>query len=321
MSSSVEHGPPYVPKNATPGQHPNVVQDIAPSAIFLALYILSGVCHQVTFQRNRRRGHKFPMSWAMFGFAMARMGTMVMRIAWATRPDNGSVALAATIFAFLGVLVIYIVVLLLSLRVFRARQPRLGWNVWLGKGIKIMYGVLLIVTLVVVPFGIVAGFTRDPEMLNACAWITKAGVLFFFLFNLIAPVLYLLALFLPRPKDIEPETFGTGSMQAKLVILGVVLFFTNFISVFRFAVTWAPYRPLSHPAWYDSRAAFYIIELSFELVITFTLLFTRFDKRFWIPNGSSRPGDYSSIDFNGSEHKSLQLEQVQDKQGINAETS
>ncbi len=290
-----------------PGLHPNVVQDIPPSAVFLALYIFSGVCHQVIFQRNRRKGHKFLMSWAMFGFSMARKGTMVLRIAWATRPENGSVALAATIFAFLGVLVIYVVVLLLSLRVFRARQPKLGWNVWLSKGIKITYGLLLLVVLTVVPFGIVAGFTRNPDLLKACLWIQRAGVLFFFIFNFIAPVLYLLALFLPRPTDIEPENFGTGTMQAKLVILFVGLFFTMFISTFRFAVAWSPWRPLSHPAWYDTRPAFYIIELGFELVITFTLLFTRFDRRFWVPNGSTRPGDYSSIDLDGDENKELQL--------------
>jgi hypothetical protein len=166
----------------------------------------------------------------MFGFAMARKGTMVMRIAWATRPNNGSVALAATIFAFLGVVVLYVVVLLMSLRVFRARQPQLGWDLVLGKGIKVTYAILLVVVLVVVPFGIVSGFTKDPQLLSACGWITKVGVLYFFLFNLIAPVLYFLALFLPRPNVIEPENFGTGSMQAKLVILGVVLFFVNFIS-------------------------------------------------------------------------------------------
>lgn len=252
----------------------------------------------------------------MFGFALARIGTMVLRIAWATRPNNGSVALSATIFAFLGVLVIYVVVLLLCLRVFRARQPRLGWNIWLSIGLKVTYVVLALVILVVVPFGIVAGYTRDLDLLNACAWIEKAGVLFFFLFNLIAPVLYLLAVFLPRPKNIEQDNFGTGSMRAKLVILGVVLFFTIFISGFRFGVAWVPYRLLSDPAWYDSRAAFYIIELGFELVITFTLIFTRFDRRFWVPDGSKGPGDYSSIDFDGRGHKPIPLEKTQDKAGV-----
>lgn len=250
----------------------------------------------------------------MFGFGMARLGTMVLRIAWATRPDNGSVALAATIFVFLGVLIIYIVVLLLSLRVFRALQPRLGWNLWLGKAIKIKYGILLIVVLMVIPFTILSGYTRDPQLSNACVWVQKAGVLYIFLFSLMAPSLYLLALFLPRPKNIEPENFGTGSMKAKLVILGSVMFFTIFISGFRFGVAWTPYRPISRPTWYDTRAAFYIIELGFELVITFFLIFVRFDRRFWIPNGSRHPGDYSSIDLDGSRHRPFQLDQSQDKE-------
>jgi hypothetical protein len=261
------------------------------------------------------------MSWAMFGFAMARKGTMVLRIAWATRPNNGSVALAANIFAFLGVVVIYIVVLLLSLRVFRARQPRLGWRPWLSKGIKITYAVLLVLVLVVIPFTIVNGFTKDPQLLKACTWIIRVGVLYFFLFNLIAPVLYLLAIFLPRPKDPEPENFGTGGMQAKLIILAIVIFFTVFISAFRFGVTWAPIRPLSQPAWYDTRAAFYTIELGFELIITFTLISVRFDRRFWIPNGSKRPGDYSSVDLDGSDHKSFQLEHIRERVGSTVKAS
>lgn len=257
----------------------------------------------------------------MFGFAMARKGTMVLRIAWATRPNNGSVALAANIFAFLGVVVIYIVVLLLSLRVFRARQPRLGWKPWLSKGIKITYAILLVLVLVVVPFTIVNGFSKDPQLQKACTWIIRVGVLYFFLFNLIAPILYLLAIFLPRPKDIEPENFGTGCMQSKLVVLAIVIFFTVFISAFRLGVTWAPIRSLSQPAWYDTRAAFYTIELGFELIITFTLISVRFDRRFWIPNGSKRPEDYSSVDLDGNEHKSSQLEHMHGKVGSTTQSS
>lgn len=302
--------PPYVPGNATPGQHPNVSQDIAPSAVFLALYIAVGVYHQVIFQRNRRRGHKFLMSWAMFGFSAARIGTLVLRIAWATRPNNGSVALSATIFAFLGVLILYFVIMIMTVRIFRARQPKLGWNPWLRQGLRITYGFIVIVILVVIPFGVASGYFKPTtEISRICVWVTKAGVLIFFLFTMIPFALYLLAVFLPPPTDCLPENFGTGSMQSKLIITGVCMFFTIFISGFRFGVTWAPFRPLSKPAWYDSRAAFYVIELGFELIIAYTLLFVRFDRRFWVPNGSTKPGDYSRRNLNSGAHKSSELEQ------------
>ncbi|KAJ4983070.1 hypothetical protein SVAN01_11448 [Stagonosporopsis vannaccii] len=309
MSSFQKHGSsPHVPTNATPGLHPNVVQDIAPSADLLALYITSGVCHQIIFQRNRRCGHKFLMSWAMFGFAMARKGTLVLRIAWATRLNNGSVALTANVFAFLGVVVIYVVVLFLSLRVLRAWQPRLGWNFWLDKGIKFTYAVLLVVILLVLPSSILNGFTTDPQLLRACAWIIKSGVFYFFLFNLIAPVLFLLALFLPRPKDVELENFSTGSSQAKLVILAV---FSSSPFSFRHFVLESPGRPIDH---FQSL-------LGFELIITSILISVRFDRRFWIPDGSKRPGDYSSIDLDGSENTPFQLDQVQERKGSAAKSS
>lgn len=68
-----------------PGLHPNVSQDVAACAVFVAIYLASAIAHQTLFQLNRRKGHYFPMSWAMFGFGMARVGTMVLRLAWATR--------------------------------------------------------------------------------------------------------------------------------------------------------------------------------------------------------------------------------------------
>jgi hypothetical protein len=56
-------------------------------------------------------------------------------------------------------------------------------------------------------------------------------------------------------------------------------------------------------------------------VVSFTLFFVHFDQRFWVPNGSKKPGDYSSINLDGSEHKSFQLEQTPLKKAKTAETS
>jgi hypothetical protein len=91
-----------------------------------------------------------------------------------------------------------------------------------------------------------------------------------------------------------------GSMGSKLIILGVAVFFCLFIVSFRTSVAWSGPRPASSPAWYDTKAAFYVILFGFEIIVLYLLLLTRFDKRFWVPNGSNKPDDYSRSGCHGS---------------------
>lgn len=104
-------------------------------------------------------------------------------------------------------------------------------------------------------------------------------------------VLFLMCLLLPRTT--EYENFGEGSMQAKFIILGVASFFSVFIAGFRMGTTWSPTRMASTPVWYDSKEAFYIILFVFEMIIIYLFLLSRFDLKFWVPNGSNKPGGYS----------------------------
>ena len=238
------------------------------------------------------------MSWAMFGFCMSRVGTAVLRLAWATRPLNAHLAIAALLFTNLGVLVIYIVVLLLTLRVFRATHPALGWNRLLGKTFTVSYFLLLSAILPVIAFTLLSFYTLNPTLRSVALWIQRVAILYMALFNVMSLVMLLLSLLLPRTRD--NENFGTGSMGSKLIILGAAVFFICLIAGLRTGTVWSAPRPASNPAWYDSKAAFYVILLGFEIVILYLFLFTRFDRMFWVPNGSKKPGDYSRFDLDGS---------------------
>ena len=235
------------------------------------------------------------MSWAMFGFCMSRVGTHVLRLALATRPNNARLYIAALIFTNIGVLVIYMVLLLLTLRVFRATHPKLGWNRPLGKTFTVSYFLLLGALLLVIAFTILSFYTLNPTLRTVALWIQRAAILYLMIFNVMSLVLLLLSLLLPRAPD--NENFGTGSMGSKLIVLGVALFFCIFIAGFRTGTAWSAARPASNPAWYDSKAAFYVILFGFEIIIVYLFLFTRFDRMFWVPNGSHKPGDYSQTDF------------------------
>jgi len=235
------------------------------------------------------------MSMAMFGFCMSRIATCSVRIAWAAHPTNVNLAIAATIFAAVGILIVFVIVLLLAQRILRATHPKLGWSRTLSGSLKATYFGLFIAIVLVIAFTILNYFTLDSNLRNIAIWIQRAGILYMLGFNLIGPVLVLLSLILPCPTEFTtPDNFGVkSSMLSKYVVLGVTMFFTLFIIGFRMGTAWAEARPASDPAWWERKAAYYVIEYGFEVVIVYWLLLARFDQMFWIPNKSHGPGDYS----------------------------
>ena len=280
------------------GGRPTVREDIPVSAVLLLLYVVGAVSNQSMFQMNRRKAHRFYMSWAMFGFCMARVATMVLRIAWTTRPNNARLAIAAGIFTNIGVLVIYIILLLLVMRVFRATHPKLGWNKHLGKTVLVSYFALGGALCLTIGFTIVTFYTLDPTLRTVALWVQRAAILYILIFNLVTMTLLLLSWLLPRAS--HSDNFGTGSMESKMKILAVAVFFSVFIAGFRMGLSWSPTRLASNAPWYDSKAAFYVIEFGFEIFILYWLLAARFDRRYYVPNNSHKAGDYFQFDFEES---------------------
>ena len=233
------------------------------------------------------------MSVAMFGLCMSRIITNVLRIVWTTQPNNVRIAIAAQVLTNAGVLILYIVILLLTLRVFRARQPKMGWNKHLNRTIKAAYFLLFLALVVTVSFTVLTFYTLNMKLRTDAIWIQRSAILYMMIFNITSLTFLILSLLLPPALD--SENFGTGSMGSKLTILVVAVFFCTFLSGFRTGLVWSAARPASNPAWFDTKPAFYVIIFGFEIVILYLFLFTRFDRMFWVPNGSNKPGDYSSL--------------------------
>jgi len=81
-----------------------------------------------------------------------------------------------------------------------------------------------------------------------------------------------------------------------------------------------PARPIRNPAWYQSKAAFYCLEFVPEILILLLYIPNRVDKRFHIPNGSHRVGDYTARAHpmekgDGDRRGSSQFQLVHDRQG------
>lgn len=249
--------PPYLPHTTTVGGVPKNMPDVPTCSVFLLFWIISAIWNQVTFQRNMRRGHKFYMSVATFGFSMAGSLTFTLRIIWANRLNNASIAIAAGVLANAGVVALYAINLLLALRVLRATHPSVGWKVWLRKGLLGVYVLLGVAFSCVIAFTVVSFYTFDMSILKAAVWVERTAAIIILVFTVI-PVMFLITVACKTTTKLD--NVGTGTIRSKSVIVIIAAFLGVLMEGFRFAMLWVRARPVSQPAWYQSRAAFYGIE-------------------------------------------------------------
>ncbi|KAI1346080.1 hypothetical protein F5Y01DRAFT_298757 [Xylaria sp. FL0043] len=292
MSHMQPSGPPYASRNAGLGGLPEVIPDIPISAVFLALYLTSAIVNMTILQINLRRQHKFLVSGALFGFSMSRIVTFVLRIVWALNQHNVRLAIAANVFVNAGVLVVYVVNLIFAQRILRARQPAIGWHPSVSIALKVFYAGIAAALVLVIYSVVQSAYTLNPDTLRATRDIQLAASTYLLVFTTLPIWLLVIAHFL-LPRSADEETFGHGSMRAKIIINVLATCVCITIAGFKAGTSWEPPRPLSNPAWYHSKPAFYVFSFVLEIIVLALLVLSRVDKRFHIPDGSKQPGDYS----------------------------
>lgn len=243
------------------------------------------------FQKNRRRQHKFLISAILFGFSMARVVTCIMRIVWATYQHDVQIAIAAQIFNNAGILIVYLVNLIFAQRVLRAMHPKLGWNSALAHVFHLVYALLAGTLIMVITATVIMFYTLDPDTIQACADCQRAAAIFLFILTTAPLVLLAISFLLPRSTGRE-EAFGTGSVNAKAIVLAVTACLATTLSGFKLGTAWEAPRPMNDPAWYHSKAAFYCFGFMLEILIICVFVIGRVDKRFHVPNGSSKRRRY-----------------------------
>jgi len=271
---------------------PTVKVDIPISTILLVFYLGFAIFNQITYQVNRRRKHKFLFNWVLFGFCMCRVLTFILRIVWATRQHNVSVAIAANIFVNAGILLIYIINFLFALRIFRARQPELGWNRILHYVCVAFYWVMGIALCLVISMVVVSSYTLKLSLLHAARDILLAGLTIFTIFTALAPIMLITSLLLKESP--KAEHFGKGEMRTKIIVCAISCALALLIAGFRCGTTWEPPRPRDNPAWYDNKAAFYCFEFVPEIIILGLFAAAEIHLRFHVPNGSSKAQSYAT---------------------------
>lgn len=260
------------------------------SAVFLLLFALSAALNATIFQRNRRRGHSAVLSADLVLFSMARISANVMRIVWACYPRNARVAIAANILANAGILLLLIVNLLFAQRLLRAHQPRLGWSPPLRVAFQGLFAAAVACLVMVVVAGIYGFYTLDLPTLQQLRHIQLVAVTFLAVLAFLPLPITALALLLPRRGPVDG--FGTGSMRAKVLLLLFTTVLLTFGAGFRAGTSYIK-RLAADPAPLQHKAAYYCVNYAIEIIVVFTYALSRSDRRFDVPDGSCRPGDYS----------------------------
>jgi len=282
---------PYPPKTAALGGVPTVHLDVPITAVYLALFVGAAIGHMTIFQLNKRRGHKFIMSGLMFGFCMARITTCVMRIVWATRPTQIPVAIAAMIFVTAGVVLLFVINLIFAQRIVRAAHPNLGWHALFSKAFVAIYVLIVAVLMMLIAATVYSFYTLSPTRHRICRDIQLFGGAFYMVIAFLPFPLVIGGLVIPRKTRLEK--FGTGRWRTKVAILLTATFLLCLGAAFRSGTNFKTPRPRNDPAWYQSKACFYIFDLGVEVIVIYLYLLVRVDLRFYVPNGSHQAGDYS----------------------------
>lgn len=311
MPSSLQtrSGGPYPSNTAGLGGLPTNATDVPICAVFLLFYLCFAATNSTIFRRNRRKNHKFILSILLTGFCMARVGTLVLRILWANRQRNIRLAIAAQIFMNAGILIVYILNLVLAQRILRAKQPRLGWHPKIRIAYKILYSSIGAALAMVITSVVVSLYTLNTHTRSTCRDIQLAALTYLLCFTCLPLIHIAVAYLLPKS---EEETFGQGSMTSKTIILTISSSLSVLIAGFKAGGAWTPPRPASNPAWFDSKACFYVFNFTLEICILSTLVFGRIDQRFYVPDGCNQAGDYTRLQRQSSLEEGVNVERPED---------
>lgn len=287
-------GPPYPPRTASLGGTPTKTTDIPLSAVFLVIFMGSAAAHMIIFQLNRRKGHKFLLSGVCFGFSMARITTMVMRIVWACYPRDVRIAIAASIFAAAGVLLIYVANLIFAQRILRAAHPRIGWHPAVGYAFKALWFMIPLILVMLITVLVQSFYSLNPNTHRIDHDIQIFAQAFLTLVAFLPIPIVVFSIAIPRRNNRRVDKFGLGRWRTKVaMVLGsssLLLMARCFIAT----STWVPVRPITHPGWFDSKAVFWVFYFTCEAIVIWLFVILRTDMRFHVPDHSK--GSYGQLE-------------------------
>ncbi|KAF2658755.1 hypothetical protein K491DRAFT_245173 [Lophiostoma macrostomum CBS 122681] len=286
-------GPPYAPQIWQLGGAPEKKVDIPISAVFLALYMGAAAIHMIIFQKNKKRGHKFLFSGVMFGFCMARITTLTLRIATICRPTNVRLAIAASIFVALGVLLIFVINLLWTQRIVRSLHPTIGWHRAFSLFLLSLYALIVFTLIIVIIATIQSFYTLNTNTRRIDRDLQLYASTLLALISFLPLPILAIALLAPHQKSPHADSFGAGRFRTKIIILTTGTFLVCLGACYRCGTSWLAPVPRTHPLpGYFSKAAFYMMDFGVEIFTIYLYALMRVDRRFHVPDGARGAGSY-----------------------------
>jgi hypothetical protein len=135
-----------------------------------------------------------------------------------------------------------------------------------------------------------SSYTLNANTLRIDRDIQLYGQTYFSIISFLPLPLVLLVLLSPNRKRIQEV--GSGSWVVKVFIVGLVSCLLCLGASFRAGTSWMSPRPVTRPAWYHSKACFYIFNFTIDFLVVVIFFVARVDQRFWVPNGSSKVRHY-----------------------------
>ncbi|KAK5165150.1 uncharacterized protein LTR77_009248 [Saxophila tyrrhenica] len=280
-----QDGPPYEPRYQTLGAIPAVVPDVPIDVVFLVLFLVIGIGHGVVFY------------WNLVG-SKRKFLVNAMVAAWACVTSNTHLAIAASIFLYAGVVLLYLANLFFAQRILRAQHPTFGWRKPVSIAFTATFAITGAVVICLIAAVITSSYTDNLDSLDAAIQLQRLGATMLAIIATL-PLFIVGASSLARrhPHILSTKTcdkFGSGSMRTKIIIVMATSIFLALGAWFRAGVVLSKPVPASAPQpGYLSKPAFYIFLFTFEFGICLFWLLVRVDNRFFTPDGAHGPFSYA----------------------------
>lgn len=231
-------------------------------------------------------------------FCVTRIIATSLRMAWAVSPGNTSLASAAQIFVYAGIVILIVTNLFFAQRFVRAQHPRVGWKKTFSLPIGIWALVCCIAVFLLIVSVIVQTYLRDPFSQQSAQEIQLFSNIIFTITALLPiPIVGISAIAKSYPtlKPKPIDNFGKGSLNRKMVIIFSSATILSIGAIYRASITYVNPVPLDAPVpWYFSRASFYIFNFSLDFLLITLWLIVRIDAQFIIPDGANGPMTYGN---------------------------
>lgn len=210
---------------ATYGDYPHE-NDIAPSAVFVAIFSILSIAYFYVFIRDYRRGHRF---WAFFGlgsYCFLKVLGFGLRINWAQDTLRVETGIASTVFTLVSIMFINMLNMLFGHRIFTRRHPETGNASWFNIGMTVIYVLVVgVIIMAILGQSIPYIYFLSPKNLSMCQHVVQAASILQTLYAFSGIILIITAysispgkidhrLFFKGVKESLPKTFSATWIES-----------------------------------------------------------------------------------------------------------